>query len=275
MCQIIESHIAGTRHGIRVDADGLLAAGEPGVALTWMDAKIGDRTITPRVGKPVEINALWYNAISIAADFAVHARDGIRAKAWCDLAQRCRASFNERYWNADAGCLFDIVDVDHVKGTADDRIRPNQLLSISLPHDVLDASHWRSVVDVCERELLTPMGMRTLSPGHSEYRGRYGGDPVARDEAYHQGTVWPWLIGPFVSAYVKAHGHDAIPKARGFLDRMIAHFDEAGIGGISEVADGDAPHAPNGCPWQAWSVAEPLRVLVDELEVPLEAQFQD
>lgn len=275
VCEIIESHIAGTRHGIRVDTDGLLAAGEPGVALTWMDAKIGDRTMTPRIGKPVEINALWYNAISIAADFAVHARDGIRAKTWCDLAQQCRASFNERYWNAGAGCLFDIVDVDHVKGTADDRIRPNQLLAISLPHDVLDATHWRSVVDVCERELLTPMGMRTLSPKHSEYRGRYAGDPVARDEAYHQGTVWPWLIGPFVSAYVKAHGHDAIPQARRFLDRLIVHFDEAGIGGISEVADGDAPHAPNGCPWQAWSVAEPLRVLVNDLEVPLEAQFQD
>ncbi|MCB9852862.1 MAG: glycogen debranching enzyme family protein [Phycisphaerales bacterium] len=275
VCSIVECHIDGTRHGIRVDSDGLLAAGETGHALTWMDAKIGDRTITPRIGKPVEINALWYNAISIAADFAVHARDGIRAKAWCDLAQQCRTAFNERFWNAQSGCLFDIVDVDHVKGTTDDRIRPNQLLAISLPHDILDASRWRSVVDVCERELLTPMGMRTLSPNHPDYRSRYAGDPVARDESYHQGTVWPWLIGPFVSAYVKTHGKDSVPTARKFFDRFITHFEEAGIGGISEIADADAPHAPNGCPWQAWSVAEPLRVLVDDLDVPLATQLQD
>lgn len=275
VCQIMECHINGTRHGIRVDGDGLLAAGEPGHALTWMDAKIGDRTITPRIGKPVEINALWYNAISIAVDFAVHARDGHRAKAWCDLAQQCRTSFNQRFWNADAGCLFDGVDVDHVAGTTDDRIRPNQLLAISLTHDVLDAAHWQSVVHVCERELLTPMGMRTLSPSHPDYRPHYAGDAVARDESYHQGTVWPWLIGPFVSAYLKAHGKDAIPRARAFLDRLAMHFDEAGIGGISEIADAEAPHKPDGCPWQAWSVAEPLRVLVDELDVPLETQLQD
>lgn len=275
VCQIIECHIEGTRHGIHVDADGLLASGEPGYALTWMDAKIGDRTITPRIGKPVEINALWYNAISIAAEFAVHARDGHRAKAWCDLAQKCRDAFNARFWNEGAGCLFDIVDVDHAPATADDLIRPNQLLAISLPHDVLDASRWESVVGICERELLTPMGLRTLSPAHPDYRPHYAGDPVARDEAYHQGTVWPWLIGPFISAYVKTHEKESIPRARSFLDRLAAHFDEAGIGGISEVANADAPHAPNGCPWQAWSVAEPLRALVDELDVPLATQYQD
>ena len=205
----------------------------------------------------------------------VHARDGVRAKAWCDLAQKCRASFNAKYWNDATGCLFDIVDADHKSGATDARIRPNQLLAISLPHDVLDHARWTSVVDICERELLTPMGVRTLAPSHPEYRGHYAGDAVTRDESYHQGTVWPWLIGPFVSAYVKAHGKDAIPHARTFFDRLIEHFDEAGVGGISEIADGDAPHDPNGCPWQAWSVAEPLRALVDDLETPLATQLQD
>jgi predicted glycogen debranching enzyme len=272
IANILEAHAAGTRHGIRMDSDGLLAAGETGHALTWMDAKIGDRTITPRIGKPVEINALWYNALCIGADLAVKRRDGRRAKTWCEWATRCRKSFNERFWNRDAAGLHDVVDSDHVRGRTDSRLRPNQLFAISLTHPVLEPARWRAVVSACERDLLTPMGMRTLAPKDADYRGRYAGDQVARDEAYHQGTVWPWLIGPFASAVSRAYGSDGIGRVARLFDGLETHLNEAGIGGICEVADGDAPHAPGGCPWQAWSVSEPLRVLVEELGIELPAR---
>lgn len=267
IAEIIEAHERGTRHGIRLTQDGLLAAGEHGFALTWMDARAGDHSFTPRIGKPVEIAALWYNALCIASNYADRLGRTEQAGHWRNLAARCQASFNERFWNAATGCLYDVVDVDHQSGIGDGAIRPNQLFAVSLTHSVLHQDHWPAVVDVCQRELLTPIGPRTLSPSDPAYRGRYEGDLITRDSAYHQGTVWPWLIGAFITAYVKAHGGNdvACSEARRFLDGLTAHLSEAGLGSISEVADGDAPHRPAGCPWQAWSVAEPLRALCEDI----------
>lgn len=267
ICNILDSHEKGTRHGIRLAPDGLLAAGEHGFALTWMDAKLPDRAVTPRIGKPVEISALWYNALEIAASFADRLGDGKRADHWDMLAAKARTTFNARYWNGAAGCLYDVLDVDHAAGTVDAAIRPNQLIAMSLAYPILDTARWRSVVEVCRRDLLTPLGLRTLAPGSADYRPRYAGDLQARDVAYHQGTVWPWLLGPFVTAYVRAHGEspDAQRTARSFLVGLLPHLSDAGIGSISEVADADPPHTPGGCPWQAWSVAEPLRALCEDI----------
>ena len=267
VADILDCHAAGTRHGIRVDADGLLAAGETGHALTWMDAMVDGRAVTPRIGKPVEINALWYNALCIGADMAVKQRDGIRAKAWCELAARCRRTFNDRFWNAARNCLYDVVDAEHEQGRLDSSLRPNQLLAISLTHPVLEPARWSAVVSTCERELLTPMGLRTLSRDAPGYRARYAGGPAARDEAYHQGTVWPWLIGPFMTAMLRARGGEDVDACAAWFDAFAGHLDAVGVGGVSEVADAEAPHAPGGCPWQAWSVAEPLRVLVEDLRL--------
>ncbi len=265
--EVLESHERGTRHGIRRGEDGLLAAGESGYALTWMDARVDERSVTPRFGKPVEINALWYNALCIGADCATRRGETSRAKRWLRMAQEVRARFNERFWNEAAGCLYDVVDVDGEAGKNDGAIRPNQLLAISLTHPVLDEERWDAVVSTCQRELLTSVGLRTLSPRDPAYRGRYAGDTASRDLAYHQGTVWPWLLGPFVTAYVRAHGatDQARKAASAFLQGLLSHLGEAGIGGVSEVADGDAPHTPGGCPWQAWSVAEPLRALCEDV----------
>ncbi len=265
--EIIEAHERGTRHGIRVDADGLLAQGEPGLALTWMDARLPDRAVTGRIGKAVEINALWYNALQVAASYADRLGDGGRAAHWRQAASKAKASFNRRFWNEAASCLYDVVDADGEAGKVDASIRPNQLLAVSLIHPVLDESRWQDVIKTCERELWTPLGLRSLSPGDPAYRGRYAGDTAARDSAYHQGTVWPWLLGPFVTAYVRAHGDTpkARSAARNYLDGLLSHLREAGIGSVSEVADGDAPHTPGGCPWQAWSVAEPLRALCEDI----------
>jgi len=264
---ILEHHERGTRFGIGVADDGLLAQGEPGKALTWMDAKLPDRAVTPRIGKAVGVNALWYNALRVALSFAHQRGDDATARRWSELAERCRQSFNARFWNDAKQCLFDVVDVDHQVAQNDVAIRPNQLFAISLTHAVLDEARWASVVGVCERHLWTPMGLRTLSPADDRYIGKYAGDVVQRDAAYHQGTVWPWLLGPFVAAYVRVHGDGpaVLKTARGFLAGLEPHLNEAGIGGISEVADGDAPHLPGGCPWQAWSVAEPLRALLEDV----------
>lgn len=268
---ILTAHEKGTRHRIHAADDGLLFAGEPGYALTWMDAKLPDHVVTPRIGKPVEVCALWYNALRIAAGWADRLGRRESAARWRGLAQRCRASFNVRFWNDAAGCLYDVVDDDFEPGRIDAAVRPNQLLAISLTHPVLEERRWRSVVDVCERELLTPLGLRTLSPNDPRYRPRYTGDMRSRDMAYHQGTVWPWLFGPFVSAYVRAHGGDRAAREAGrrLLAGLWEHVIDAGIGGISEVADADAPHAPGGCPWQAWSVAEPLRALTEDVRCDL------
>jgi glycogen debranching enzyme len=264
---ILEAHRRGTRHGIHVCEDGLLAAGEPGLALTWMDAQLPGRSVTPRIGKPVEINALWYNALQIAAGYADCLGAADHADRWRATAARARASFNQRFWNESTGCLFDVVAAGGHDATADGSIRPNQLLAISLTHPVLDEPRRQDVVSVCERELWTPMGLRTLSPSDPAYQGRYQGDQASRDGAYHQGTAWPWLLGPLVTAYVRAHGSTAPARrtARRFLDGLLAHLAEAGIGGISEVADGAPPHTPGGCPWQAWSIAEPLRALCEDI----------
>jgi predicted glycogen debranching enzyme len=252
---IITGYSRGTRYGIRLDGDGLLAAGEPGVQLTWMDAKVGDWVVTPRTGKPVEIQALWLNALRIAEEFTADHRDTLR---------RGLKSFNSRFWNPSAGCLYDVVDVDHVPATADASLRPNQLLAIGgLPYPVLDSELSRSVVDVVEARLWTPLGLRTLPRDDARYIPRYQGGVLSRDGSYHQGTVWPWLIGPFVEAWVRVHGGGADARheaRRRFFDPLMEHLSRGGVGHISEIADADPPHTPRGCPFQAWSVGEALRL---------------
>lgn len=267
VANIIDAHEKGTRHGIRCCDDGLLAAGEQGFALTWMDAKLPDHAVTPRIGKPVEINALWYNALQYAASFATRLGKMEMANRWEALAGKCKASFNAQFWNDQTRCLYDVVDVEGRAGEVDGSIRPNQLLAISLTYPVLDASKWSAVVDVCRDRLLTPIGLRTLAPGTPDYCPNYRGDVHARDNAYHQGTVWPWLLGPFVTAYTRAFGDStmALSTARSFLDGLLPHLGDAGIGSVSEVADAEPPHTPGGCPWQAWSVAEPLRALCEDI----------
>lgn len=264
---VLTAHQRGTRHGIHADTDGLLAAGESGFALTWMDARVSDRSVTPRIGKPVEIQALWYNALLIAAGYADRLGKTSAAKAWKALAARARAAFNEKFWNASSSYLHDVVDVNGQAGAADVSIRPNQLLSISLTHPILDDARWLPVVNICERLLWTPMGLRTLAPTDPAYRGRYEGDLNSRDQAYHQGTVWPWLLGPFTTAYIRAHGDTDQTRAaaRTMLEGLVQHLSDAGIGSVSEVADADTPHHPGGCPWQAWSVAEPLRAICEDV----------
>ncbi len=257
---IIDWHIRGTRYNIHVDpADGLLFAGEAGVQLTWMDVKVDDWVVTPRIGKPVEINALWYNALRIMADLA--GRLGEDAGQYAALAERVRAGF-ERFWNAPLGYCFDVIDgpagiADVVAGN-DGRLRPNQLLAVSLPYSPLPAERQRSIVDACGRHLLTAHGLRSLSPDDPGYIGRYGGDRRKRDGAYHQGTVWGWLIGPFALAHLRVYGDRA--AARSYLEPLLQHLNDHGLGSISEIFEGDAPFAPRGCIAQAWSVAEALRV---------------
>jgi len=263
LADIVNWHVEGTRYGIRVDGDGLLAGGEGLAQLTWMDARIGDWVVTPRHGKPVEIQALWYNATRIVEELATRFDDGPAARRYRDLAQRCQASFEPAFWNDDAGCLADVVGA----GGRDLSIRPNQIFAVSLPHGMLDRRRAMQVVDVVERRLLTPVGLRSLAVGEPGYVGRYEGDPRQRDGAYHQGTVWAWLLGPFVTAYVRAHGgtQRARRRAGEFLRPIATHLREAGLGHVSEIFDGDPPHRPAGCVAQAWSVAEILRALVEDV----------
>ncbi len=258
LCQIIEHYRLGTRYGIRMQPDALIRAGEPGVQLTWMDAKIGDEVITPRYGKPVEINALWYNALRIMAQVAGRAGDRARAASYTALADQAGVNFSAQFWNPAAGCLFDVLADD---GTADARIRPNQILAVSLPFSPLSPPRAEQVVAAVEKELLTPWGLRTLAPSAPQYQGRYQGDQNARDRAYHQGTVWPWLIGPFISALVKIGGGslEARRRAWAVIEPFEGHLSEGALGSLSEIADGDAPQQPRGCIAQAWSVAEVLR----------------
>jgi predicted glycogen debranching enzyme len=252
---ILEGYARGTRHGIRMEADGLLAAGEPGVQLTWMDAKLGDWVVTPRIGKPVEVQALWLNALRVGAGFD---------EKWQAVYDRARKSFEERFWNEARGGLFDVVDADHRPGMVDASLRPNQVFAVGgLPFPVLEGPRARRLVDLVEAELLTPLGLRTLARGEPGYCPRYAGGVRERDGAYHQGTVWPWLLGPFVEAWVRVRGGTPPAKAEArklFLEPLLRHLDEAGLGHVSEVADGDAPHAPGGCPFQAWSVGEAIRL---------------
>jgi predicted glycogen debranching enzyme len=260
---IVAWHQRGTRYGIHLDSDGLLACGVPGVALTWMDVKIGDLVVTPRHGKPVEVQALWYHALRVLEDLARRFRD-IRTRRECaDLASAAARSFRARFWNTPAGCLFDVVRENEV----DASIRPNQILAVSLSHPLLEGERARRVVDVVNRELRTPMGLRTLSPKDPQYRGRYEGDVAARDSAYHQGTVWPWLLGPFITAYVKVNGRSGAARAQAaaWLGAFYSHLNAECLGQISEIADGDSPHTPRGCVAQAWSVAEVLRATAEDL----------
>jgi predicted glycogen debranching enzyme len=252
---IVRGYARGTRYGIRLDGDGLLAAGEPGVQLTWMDAKVGDWVVTPRIGKPVEVQALWLNAVRIAATWD---------PTWTAALERGRVAFVQRFWNEELGRLNDVVDPDHRAGTVDASLRPNQIFAVGgLPFPVLEGPRARRVVDIVERALWTPLGPRSLAPDDPRYVGRYEGGVRERDGAYHQGTVWPWLAGPFVDAWVRVRGDTAATRRqarRCFLDPLLAHLDEAGLGHVSEIADADPPHTPRGCPFQAWSVAEVLRL---------------
>jgi predicted glycogen debranching enzyme len=264
LTDIINWHVRGTRYGIRVCADGLLRAGEAGVQLTWMDAKVGDWVVTPREGKPVEIQALWYNALKIMVELAVKLADSEKQKLYEEMAERARASFNALFWNEEEGALFDVVNDSDVR---DASIRPNQIFSVSLHHSMLSRERALRMLEVTERELLTPYGLRSLSPRDPQYRPRYEGDSLSRDGAYHQGTVWAWLMGPFIRAYMKAHDRsaEARERARAWLASFHTHLNEAGLGHISEIFDGDAPHTPQGCIAQAWSVAETLRAAIEDL----------
>jgi predicted glycogen debranching enzyme len=285
LVDIIAWHERGTRYGIHLDSDGLLQAGEPGVQLTWMDARVmdarvtdaagGGRPVTPRQGKPVEIQALWHNALRVMAHLASVFGDPSASARYDALAERARERFLEVFWNDATGCLYDVVTggggpdasgAPDASGTSDASIRPNQIFAVSLPYPLLTSEQALRVIDVVEWELLTPYGLRTLSPRDPKYRGRYDGDPSSRDGAYHQGTVWPWLLGSFLTAYVKVHGgtEEARSRADHFLDPLRAHLLEAGLGQISEVFDGDFPHRPGGCFAQAWSVAEVFRTYVED-----------
>lgn len=256
LIDIIRAHVAGTRYGIGVDPkDGLLRAGEPGVQLTWMDAKVGEWVVTPRTGKQVEINALWLNALNITRDLAKQCRDPAGQQLCSELLTRGSASFT-KFWNASAGYLYDVIDVDGGIAT-DTSLRPNQLFAVSLPYSALNAAQMRGVVEVCARELLTSVGLRSLSRHDPKYVGRYGGDQRSRDGAYHQGTAWSWLLGPFALAHFKVYQDAA--AAQSFLEPISHHLRDACLGSISEIFDGDAPHEANGCFAQAWSVAEVLR----------------
>src|SRR5262245_12198005 len=256
---IIERHLAGTRFGIGVDAkDGLLRQGAAGYQLTWMDAKVGDWVVSPRRGKAVEINALWYNALRLLEGWLIASGDGAAGRVLHEHADLARESFNERFWYADGNYLYDVVDSE---GGDDVACRPNQLLAIALRHPVLAPTRWAAVLDTVRARLLTPVGLRTLAPGHPEYKPHYDGDLRARDAAYHQGTVWPWLIGAFVDAWLRAYPQD-LETVRGVLEGFEAHLGETCIGSISEIFDAEAPFTPRGCIAQAWSVAEVLRAWV-------------
>ena len=253
--EILEGYSAGTRYGIRLDADGLLACGEPGVQLTWMDAKVGDCVVTPRTGKPVEVQALWLTALAFASRWDAR---------WQVAYVRGRINFARKFWNPNGQFLYDVVDVDHVAGRVDPLFRPNQIFAVGgLGDSLLDADRTRIVVDAIERRLLAPLGLRSLAPGEPGYVAHYLGGPRERDGAYHQGTVWPWLLGAFVQAWLAEHGHgdEARQEAHErFVTPLLAHLDDAGLGHVSEIVDAEAPFTPRGCPFQAWSVGELLRI---------------
>ena len=252
---ILEGYASGTRYGIHATDDGLLAAGEPGVQLTWMDAKVGDWVVTPRIGKPVEVQALWLNALRIGAQ---------RSERWAAMYERGLESFRARFWDDARGYLADVVDVDHRQGAVDHSFRPNQIFAVGgLPFEILGGGRARRLVDLVESRLWTPLGLRSLAPGEPGYAPRYRGGMRERDGAYHQGTVWPWLAGPFVEAWVRVRGATAASRREArarFLDPLLASTKQGGLGHICEIADGDPPHTPRGCPFQAWSVGEALRL---------------
>ena len=259
MRAIADAHLRGTRFGIQMDPrDGLLRQGAEGYQLTWMDAKVDGWVVTPRRGKAVEINALWHNALCVMSTWERELGDAARARQYSEAAARVRESFNRRFWYESGRHLYDVVDGPEGDDAA---CRPNQVLAISLPNPVLDESRWNDVMRVVELKLLTPVGLRSLSPDHPDYKANYFGALRDRDAAYHQGTVWGWLIGPWIDAWLKVHPDDKA-GARRFLDGLIAHLPEFGVGSIAEIFDAEPPFTPRGCIAQAWSVAEVLRCWV-------------
>jgi predicted glycogen debranching enzyme len=252
---ILDGYSRGTRYRIHMDGDGLLACGEPGVQLTWMDAKIGDWVVTPRIGKPVEVQALWLNALKIG---------GLNGRSRSEAFEHGLASFRERFWNEAEGALYDVVDVDHVPGTADATFRPNQIFAVGgLPFALIDGARGRRIVDSVEGRLWTPLGPRSLARGEPSYTARYRGGVRERDTVYHQGTVWPWLSGAFIEAWVRVRGGTAAAKHEAherFLTPLLRHLGEAGLGHVSEIADAEPPHMARGCPFQAWSMGELVRL---------------
>jgi predicted glycogen debranching enzyme len=261
---IIDWYTRGTRFGIRCDQDGLIIAGAEGSQLTWMDALVAGRPATPRHGKPVEIQALWYNALCVGAWLAREFEDTDSERRLTAQSEQTVASFAARFWNQTAGCFFDVVDQPGSIAS----IRPNQVIALSLGFPLLEGDRAIQVLSVIERELLTPFGLRTLAPSDPHYRGTYEGGVEGRDGSYHQGTVWPWLLGHFISAYVRTYNRSpqAMERARSWLSAFEAHLSDAGLGSISEIFDGDSPHRPRGCIAQAWSVAEILRVYVEDAQ---------
>lgn len=261
---IISWHIRGTRHGIQVEPSGLLTSGETGVQLTWMDAKVDDCVVTPRRGKPVEIQALWYNALRIMENLAQKYGDEAGRKRYGNMATVASWAFNQLFWNEKANCLYDVVNGD----LRDPSIRPNQILAVSLPYSMLSANRAKAIVEKVRESLLTRYGLRSLAANNSQYRGHYTGGPRERDAAYHQGTVWPWLLGPFITAYIRVNGESeaARNQAEKWLEPLLLHLSSAGLGHISEIFEGDFPHRPCGCIAQAWSVGEILRAYTEDVK---------
>ncbi len=259
---IISSHEKGTDFGIGVDSDGLL---RHGARLTWMDAEVNGEPVTPRAGKAVEIQALWYNALLAMRLLAGKFGEKALAERYAAMANRARVSFNEKFWNPTLDSLFDVLE----SGGPDASLRPNQVLAVSLEYPILDPARWQRVVDVVDREFVTPYGLRTLSMTDPRFNGKYVGDRTSRDRAYHNGTIWPWLLGPYISAYLKTQNHNQQAREH-VLQKLVEPFfnvgiRQAGLGSISEICDADAPNLPRGCIAQAWSVAEPLRVYVEDV----------
>jgi predicted glycogen debranching enzyme len=254
---IVNCHEKGTAFGIRLDSDDLLAHGP---RLTWMDAEVDGEAVTPRAGKAVEIQALWYNALKTVQLLANKFEETSLAEKYAGMACEARESFNEKFWNGESGCLFDVVEASG----ADASLRPNQVIAVALDFTMLDNDKNEQVVDVVHRELLTPFGLRTLAPGDTRYRGMYVGDRRSRDQAYHNGTVWPWLLGPYVTAFRKAKSNSEYELKNLLIPLFTQQISQAGLGTISEIFDGNLPHTPRGCIAQAWSVAEPLRAYVED-----------
>jgi predicted glycogen debranching enzyme len=260
---IINWHVKGTRFGIKMDEDGLLTSGQQGIPLTWMDAKVGDSLVVPRYGKPVEVQVLWYNALCFMEELADIFGDKPNQEIYHRMSLKAKQSFNNIFWNESQKCLYDCIS----GAKKDASIRPNQIFAVSLPHALLDATREKWVVDTVEKELLTPFGLRSLSPKDPQYQAHCQGDPWSRDRAYHQGTVWSWLLGPFITAYLKVNRHSepAQAQAKLWIKNIEAQMFQAGLGQISEIFDGDAPHTPRGCIAQAWSVGEILRTTVEDV----------
>jgi predicted glycogen debranching enzyme len=270
MKDIIAHYQNGTHFHIHMDVDGLIIAGQSSMQLTWMDAKIGDWVVTPRTGKPIEIQALWYNALRIMEQVGNRLGDKEDAKKWGGLAEKVWGSINRAFWFEEGGHLYDVINGEE----KDASLRPNQIFAVSLPFESITPDRAERLVNLVEERLLTPFGLRSLDPRDKRYAPRYHGDPRSRDASYHQGTVWPWLMGPFLTAYQKVHGKSPRVQAhlRAHLALQLTHLRESGLGTISEVFDGDMPHEPRGCIAQAWSVAEVLRVLREELSASTPVQ---